>query len=141
MNVQTDTPVAGSFRDPAGRVFSRDGVIHRRIEPAGVGAFRQMLSSGLYAALVSQRLLVSHDELGPDPQQPGAATVLRPQQIPMVSYPYEWSLSQLRDAALVTLRAQRLALRFGMTLKDASAFNVQFLDGRPVLIDTLSFER
>jgi hypothetical protein len=27
-----------------------------------------------------------------------------------------------------------------MTLKDASAFNVQFLRGRPVLIDTLSFE-
>ena len=27
-----------------------------------------------------------------------------------------------------------------MSLKDASAYNVQFLRGRPVLIDTLSFE-
>ncbi len=136
----TDTPVAGSFRDPAGHVFSRDGVIHRRVEPAGAAAFHQMLSSGLYGALVGERLLVSHDDLGPDPRQPGAATVLRPQQIPMISYPYEWSLSQLRDAALVTLRAQQLAVRFGMTLKDASAYNVQFLAGRPILIDTLSFE-
>ena len=54
--------------------------------------------------------------------------------------PYEWSFSQLKDAARLTLRIQRLALKYGMWLKDASAYNVQFENGKPVFIDTLSFE-
>jgi hypothetical protein len=61
--------------------------------------------------------------------------------VPFLSYPYEWCFAQLQDAAKVTLEIQRRALSRGMTLKDASAFNVQFIDGRPVFIDTLSFER
>ena len=57
-----------------------------------------------------------------------------------MSYPFEWSFSQLRDAALLTLDVQRRALTRGMSLKDASAYNVQFLRGKPILIDTLSLE-
>ena len=56
------------------------------------------------------------------------------------AYPYEWCFSQLQDAALTTLRIQRAALERGMWLKDASAYNIQFNGGKPVLIDTLSFE-
>ena len=135
-----ETRLPGSFRDPAGYVIRLNGLVHRRIEPAGLAAYRRLIDSGLYDTLTSKGLLVAHEDLGPISEQPGAATILRPEQIPMVSYPYEWSLSQLRDAALVTLDAQREALRAGMVLKDASAFNVQFLRGRPILIDTLSFE-
>jgi hypothetical protein len=98
------------------------------------------MDSGLYDSLVRDGLLVRHDDLGPLPDQPGAMTIIRPEQVPMLSYPYEWCFSQLRDAALVTLRVQRRALEFGMWLKDASAYNIQFLAGRPVLIDTLSLE-
>lgn len=134
-----DVPIAGSFRDPAGVVFRRNGVVHRHVRPSGFAAYRRLMSSGLYAALVGERLLVPHEDLGPEPGSGESATVLRPQQIPMISYPYEWSLSQLRDAALVTLRAHALALRYGMVLKDASAFNVQFVGCEPLLIDTLSF--
>src|SRR5262249_54457679 len=52
----------------------------------------------------------------------------------------EWSFSQLQDAALLTLDVQRSALAFGMSLKDCSAYNIQFRAGQPVFIDTLSFE-
>src|SRR5262249_22153156 len=128
------------FRDPAGHVFLHDGTVHRRIEPVGMESYRALMDSGLYAALVSDHLLVPHEDLGPQVMAPGASTVLRPEQIPMISYPYEWCVSQLQDAALPTLGALRTALRFKMVLKDASAFNVQFVRGRPVLIDTLSFE-
>ncbi|MCZ6784913.1 MAG: class I SAM-dependent methyltransferase, partial [Proteobacteria bacterium] len=62
-------------------------------------------------------------------------------EIEFVSYPYEWCFSQLQDAALLTLEIQKRALASGLILKDASAYNVQFWRGRPVLIDTLSFER
>jgi ribosomal protein L11 methylase PrmA len=71
---------------------------------------------------------------------PGAAAVIRPRLVEFVSYPYEWAFSQLKEAALLTLRLQERALDAGMRLKDASAYNVQLDAGRPVLIDTLSFE-
>ena len=61
--------------------------------------------------------------------------VLKPVEIAYISYPYEWSFSQLKDAALLTLRVQELALEFDLTLKDASAFNVQFHKGRPIFIE------
>ena len=69
-----------------------------------------------------------------------AYKVIRPEPIAFISYPYEWSFSQYQDAALATLEIQRRALRRGMTLKDCSAYNVQFHRGRPIFIDTLSFE-
>lgn len=134
------TRLPGSFRDPAGHILISDGTVYRRIEPAGREAYDRLMQSGLYDALVADNLLIAHEDLGPSAEHPGASTILRPEQIPMVSYPYEWCFSHWRDAALVTLRGQRRALEFGMSLKDATAYNVQFLRGRLVLIDTLSFE-
>src|SRR6185369_1601810 len=60
---------------------------------------------------------------------------------PLITYPYEWSFGQLKASALLTLDIQRRAMAAGFTLRDASAYNVQFRDGRPILIDTLSFRR
>ncbi len=99
------------------------------------------MQSGLYQELTQANLLVPHEELGPlvDTGQP-AYKLLRPAQVPFVSYPYEWCFGELKDAALLTLEIQRRAMDRGMSLKDASAFNVQFVDGKPVWIDTLSFE-
>jgi hypothetical protein len=54
--------------------------------------------------------------------------------------PYEWSFSQLKHAALLTLAIQEQALQFNLSLKDSSAYNIQFVGVRPVLMDTLSFE-
>ena len=134
----------GSFRDPAGHVFIADGTLYRQIEPAGREDYQRLMRSGLYDALVRDGLLLPHEELpgGSKEQDPPyeQGIVIRPERIPMVSYPYEWCFSQLRDAALLTLRVQRTAMQFGQSLKDASAYNVQFRRGRPVLIDTLSFE-
>ena len=61
-------------------------------------------------------------------------------RVPFISYPYEWSFGALKDAALATLSIQKRALKSGMSLKDASAYNIQFVRGKPILIDTLSFE-
>jgi hypothetical protein len=66
--------------------------------------------------------------------------VIKPEAVSFISYPYEWCFSQLKDAALLTLEVQKKALNHGMSLKDASAYNVQFHHGKPILIDTLSFE-
>ncbi len=44
------------------------------------------------------------------------------------------------SAALTTLRLARLALAHDMILKDASAYNLAFHQGRWRLLATLSFE-
>jgi ribosomal protein L11 methylase PrmA len=130
-------PLPASFRDPAGFVFVREGEPYRQVNMAGAEAYDQLMASGLYAELVARGWLVSHAEVDP---KPGTHRILKPQRICFVSYPYEWSFSQLKDAALLTLDAQLAAIEHGMSLKDASAYNVQFHGGKPVLIDTLSFE-
>lgn len=99
------------------------------------------MSSGLYRKLVDKNLLVPHEEADLKlARTKDAYRVLLPEQIPFISYPYEWSFGQLKSAALATMRIQKLALKHGMSLKDASAYNIQFLKGKPVFIDTLSFE-
>jgi hypothetical protein len=66
--------------------------------------------------------------------------IIKPELIPFISYPYEWSFSQLKHAALLTLEIQQRSMAHGMSLKDSSAYNIQFKQGKPILIDTLSFE-
>jgi len=65
-----------------------------------------------------------------------AYKIIQPEVVPFISYPYEWSLSQLKAAALATFGIQKRALAFGMSLKDSSAYNIQFMKGKPVLIWT-----
>lgn len=102
-----------------------------------------MVQSGVLAALQTSRLLIDHDpapiELALDRDR--AHAVIAPQPVDFISYPYEWSFGELKDAALLTLQAQALVTERGFTLRDASPYNVQFHKGRPILIDTLSFER
>ena len=69
-----------------------------------------------------------------------AHAVIAPLPIEFVSYPFEWTFGELQDAALRTLELEAAARQAGFTLKDASAYNIQFWRGSPVLIDTLSFE-
>jgi len=133
--------IPASFRDPSGFLFRRDGVIYRQVNAVYRPHYERLMGSGLYEKLVEQGLLIPHDEdSAVEPLAPPAFKVLRPEPLRLVSYPYEWCFSQLKDAALVTLRVQKLALEHDMILKDASAYNIQFHDGKPVLIDTLSFE-
>ena len=133
--------VAGSFRDPAGFVFTRDDVLYRQVNTSFRASFDQLHESGLYDALVAQHLLIEHEVVDVEAADPSTASVIiRPRRVPFISYPFEWSPGQLRAAAIATLEAQKLALEHGMSLRDASAYNIQFVDGRPLLIDTLSFE-
>ena len=134
--------VAASFRDPAGFLFRREGQLYRQVNRAGEADYRLLMDSGLYAALTKAGLLIPHTEVDVLPAEPDlAAVIIQPEAVGFISYPYEWSFSQLQDAALVTLAIQRRALDRGLSLKDASAYNIQFQRGRPRLIDTLSFER
>lgn len=126
-----------SFRDPDGYLFqSESGRLLRRVHPSYNEHYQHLIMSGLLDELTNRRLIVEHKE-----NTAHEGLVLEPEVVPFISYPYEWSFSQLRNAALLTLEILATATRFGMTLKDASAYNVQFIGTRPVFIDTLSFQK
>jgi len=130
-----------SFRDPSGTIFLHGESILRSISPTYASTYTHLNESGLFKALVEKKMLVSHTELDEKEfTEVEFWKVIAPEKIPFISYPYEWTFQQLKDAALLTLKIQSLALDHGMSLKDASAYNIQFLRGRPILIDTLSFD-
>jgi hypothetical protein len=131
--------LSSSFRDPSGFCFFKDGSVYRQINKSYRDNYDYLINCGLYKALVDNGLLITHEEV--DIGYTDAYKVIRPQPIPFISYSYEWCFSQLKDAALTTLKIQKIALEFGMSLKDCSAYNIQFLKGKPIFIDTLSFER
>lgn len=131
-----------SFRDPSGYVYYRGKTVFRQVNRSYKKNFDLLYSSGLYKALVQQRYLLAHTRLAKKHStSQNVYVTLSTDMIPFVSYPYEWTFSQLKDAALLTLQVQEMALQYGMSLKDASCYNIQFLDGKPVLIDLLSFQQ
>ena len=133
---------SASFRDPSGFLFWREGVLFRQINQTYKDNYSLLIKSGLYQSLVDDGLLIPHEEVNTEPYEPEKAyRVICPERIPFISYPYEWSFGQLKDAALITLAIQKHSLDFGMTLKDSSGSNIQFWRGKPILIDSLSFEK
>lgn len=142
MHSSKNGKLASSFRDPSGFIFHHDGILYRQINHIYSEHYDQLMSSGLYQSLIDKGWLVSHSETSIDlAQSNDAYRIIQPQIVSFISYPYEWCFSQHKAAALLTLKIQRLALQHDMILKDASAYNVQFVDGKPIFIDTLSFER
>jgi len=139
---KTSQIIPSSFRDPSGLLFYSDGSIFRQVNITYKENYDCLMNSGLYQDLVSAELLIPHEEVDIEGVQADLAyKLIKPELISFISYPYEWSFSQLKDAALTTLRIQRKALDFGMSLKDCSAYNIQFRKGKLVFIDTLSFAK
>jgi ribosomal protein L11 methylase PrmA len=133
--------LSASFRDPSGFLFTDSGILYRQINRAYAKDYARLMDSGLYEKLVKASLLIPHVEVDQAPAQIDLAfKVIQPERAPFISYPYEWSFSQLKDAALATLAIQKRAMKLDMSLKDASAYNIQFVRGKALLIDTLSFE-
>ncbi|MFP9113500.1 class I SAM-dependent methyltransferase [Flavobacterium sp. RHBU_3] len=126
-----------SFRDPSGYVFTEAGAVYRHINPAYFNEYNAIKSAGLYDTLISKGLLISHEEVEANSER----ILLKAETIPFFSYPYEWSFSQYKHAALHTLKLQRFCLLQGFSLKDATAFNITFHNGGPVFVDTLSIEK
>lgn len=134
-------PLSSSFRDDAGYLAVHEGALYRFIRQAGRPDYDLLMSSGLYDRLANAGKLVAHEEIPEEKREPEIYKILKPKLIPFISYPYEWSFSQLKDAALSTLDIQQEALNHGLSLKDASFFNVQFIGPKPVFIDICSFEK
>ena len=139
----------GSFRDPDGRIFQLDGNVLRGLTAEGLADWKAFAESGLPARLTAAGELVETTSAGGAALDalrtvdPGGHWVaaLQHERLPVVSYPYEWTFSMLKDAALLQLHVTREALAADMALKDATPYNVQWRGTRPVFIDVGSFAR
>jgi len=134
---------AGSFRDPAGRVYLVNEKVVRAIRPAAADRFRAVASTGFLRTLVEEGRLVDYDDVSSEMDgaaMDNPALALSHPRIPFISYPYEWSFALLKSAALHHLDLQLDALRYNLKLVDATAYNIQFIGVRPVFIDHLSFD-
>ncbi len=125
-----------SFRDPSGYMFHDGGTLRRVINPIYFPQYKKLTDSGFYEALIKNELLIPHTETSVSED----TIIITPEKIPFITNPYEWSFNQFKHAALHTLKIQKYALSKGFILKDASAYNVTFYKGKPIFIDTLSFD-
>jgi hypothetical protein len=139
----------GSFRDRDSRVLVTPDAVYRVLSGTGADDWRALANSSLLEQLTSRGSLIGTEEVGQAALGEAAAevlteapeAVLRHERVPFVSYPYEWTFGMLRDAAALTLDLELAALEEGLTLKDATPYNVQFRGSSPVFIDVGSFER
>lgn len=125
-----------SFRDPSGHIFIDSGTVYRQINTSYFDNYDRLIESGLYQSAIDRGLLIPHQTV----REETHLKIIKPLQLEFISYPCEWSFGQLQDAACVTLELHGLALDYGMVLKDATGPNVQFHQGKPLLVDTLSFD-
>jgi SAM-dependent methyltransferase len=137
---------SGSFRDRRNRIFYHDGAVLRGLDPHSLREWMVLSSTEFFSRFQNEGKIVKTERFEKASASSSAdigewAEVLKHERVPFVSYPYEWCFSMLRDAALLQLELLLAALREDMILKDASAFNFQWVGAHPLFIDIPSFEQ
>ena len=139
----------GSFRDSDGHVFIASDRIFRGISSHVAAHVRRFLDSGFYKQRAGSQIVETTEVSSQEVVSAGLAIDevnaydmwVEHARIPLVSYPYEWSFESLKAAACLTLNLLIDGINDGYVLKDASAFNVQFIHSQPIFIDVLSFTK
>lgn len=137
----------GSFRDPASTVFYAGGDVLRGLDADAAADWAAVSAAPFFTRAMDAGRIVRTEPLTDEQARavtPAGRTwplVLRHERVPFISYPYEWTFSQLQDAALLHLDLLIEALDAGLSMKDGYAYNLQFRGAKPVFIDTPSFQR
>ena len=133
----------GSFRDPAGQVFEYNGRIIRVIKYFGKKRYDFLLQNKILKESIEKKFLIPTKDVTDEFKHlkiKDACYYLEHERIDYISYPYEWSFYQLKDAALHHLDFQIFLLDKKIKLIDSSAFNIQFINHNPIFIDILSLD-
>jgi SAM-dependent methyltransferase len=139
----------GSFRDPSGYVFYCQGEIYRVLDESTFSFMLEIEKKGLLNRLKENGYIIPTELVHQGTPLyktlkdilPHERHFLHHMKVPVISYPYEWTFSMLADAAKLQLSLQLELIEEGFSLKDSSAFNVQFIHCKPVFIDILSIEK
>lgn len=134
----------GSFRDPRGRIYHAGEKVYRTVTEIGAEDYEFVRDSGLIECLQDDARIIASKTVEKavlGDRAADARYVLEHPRLPFISHPYEWPFPALKAAALHHLDIHLAALAEGVTLSDASAYNIQFLGVQPVFIDLLSFRK
>lgn len=136
---------SGSFRDRNARVYYLSDKVFRTLSEQSTKDFISLSKKEFFKQAVTRgniigTQLVEKSNLPSELLQGPWSSILQHSRIPVVSYPYEWSYSMLKDAALLHLELLESALNDNFVIKDSSAYNVQWIGCKPVFIDIPSFE-
>lgn len=141
--MNSELPEKLSWRDPSGFVARKNGRILRAVASGKVENLKKLLNSSWYQKKIIAGWFPQSDWL--EGRIDGIVdstqfTWLEHQALSFPCYPHEITALQLYDAAKLTLAIAKEALVHDWVLKDASAWNVLFDNGRPSFCDILSFE-
>ncbi|MCF6224863.1 MAG: class I SAM-dependent methyltransferase [Xanthomonadales bacterium] len=137
---------AGSFRDRDGRVYHYEGRVFRGLSKSALETYQKLSDKKFYKKLVAAnkivgtKLLLPEDNPLPEDIKSQWVGFLEHEQVAVISYPYEWTFSMLKSAAILQLQLVERAVSNGFTLKDATPYNIQFVNSKPIFIDIPSFE-
>lgn len=143
-SVSTLNFAEGSFRDRDARVFLRDRQVLRALSVRGLANWDFVSSRAFWKKAIPQGTIIEtarapeYDSLV---REHGFAAALEHQRLRLLTWPWEWSFSMLKDAALLQLGLMKESLAEDCILKDATPFNFQFRGSRVLLMDTASIER
>lgn len=131
----------GSYRDPAGQVFYHKDKVFRGLTLSGERRYNFIKNEGILDESIKRKFLIKTEEVSDienfkDKNQ--FKKILQHEKINFITYPYEWCFDQLKDAALHHLDFQIFLLNRNCILVDASAYNIQFINSKPIFIDILS---
>jgi ribosomal protein L11 methylase PrmA len=133
----------GSFRDPAGKIYYEDNRVFRKLTALGTERFLELQNINIISKSIEKGFLVETKVIKNQNKNDENKNelILEHKKIPYISYPYEWSFSQLKDAAIFHLDFHLFLLKNNATLIDASAYNIQFIGSKLKFIDVLSVQK
>ena len=135
---------SGSFRDPAGQVYYCDDRIIRVIRKKGKERFDHILKNNIIEQSVDKNFLIESKKIENNFKEidiDESCYLVEHEKIEYISYPYEWCFYQLKSAAIHHLEFQIFLLEKNSVLIDASAYNIQFKNNKPIFIDLLSIDK
>lgn len=134
----------GSFRDPAGQVFNYNNRIIRVVKKFGKKRYDYIKDKDVISESIKKKFLIPTKDVTGEFKEAkinDCIYFLEHQKIDYISYPYEWSFYQLKSAALHHLDFQLFLIDKDVVLIDSSAFNIQFINHKPIFIDILSLDK
>jgi hypothetical protein len=137
---------AGSFRDRDGRVYLYKGRVFRGLSESALISYRRLREESFFVELTTSGKVIGTHEISddknplPDDIKTQWVGFLEHDKVPVISYPYEWTFGMLKAAASLQLHLVERAVSHGFSLKDATPYNIQFVNRKPVFIDIPSFE-
>ena len=124
-----------SYKDSDGIVFYANNKVYRKINKSFIENYSSLNQIGIYKKLIEKEFLFPFSEVKIENE-----IYLESDKINFISYPYEWSFNQMKEAAIFHLELLEFCFNENISIKDSTPFNIQFFKGKPIFIDILSFE-